>query len=79
MLVVYRFQSPRPVVVANRCNFCRREVGLTGFKCRCVYTFCSQHRYSDKHNCVFYYKSILDRMLFLKGNSVVKQIRLIKI
>ncbi|XP_064387914.1 uncharacterized protein LOC135336068 [Halichondria panicea] len=41
----------------NRCFSCRKKVGLTGFNCRCGYQFCSLHRYADKHNCSFDYKS----------------------
>ncbi|KAJ6894619.1 hypothetical protein NC652_028397 [Populus alba x Populus x berolinensis] len=53
------------MAVANRCHFCRRKVGLTGFKCRCIYPFCSQHRYSGKHNCVFDYKIYDPSLCFL--------------
>ncbi|XP_051230370.1 zinc finger A20 and AN1 domain-containing stress-associated protein 7-like [Lolium perenne] len=42
---------------ANRCATCRKKVGLLGFRCRCDGTFCSVHRYSDKHECGFDYKS----------------------
>ncbi|KAK1643615.1 hypothetical protein QYE76_061454 [Lolium multiflorum] len=42
---------------ANRCATCRKKVGLLGFRCRCEGTFCSVHRYSDKHECGFDYKS----------------------
>ncbi|MQM00782.1 hypothetical protein Taro_033518 [Colocasia esculenta] len=45
-----------PKKPANRCNFCNKRVGLMGFKCRCGEVFCTQHRYSDKHNCVFDYR-----------------------
>lgn len=55
----------------NRCSFCRKRVGLTGFKCRCRQTFCSIHWYSDKHNCVFNYKSA-GRDAIAKANPVVK-------
>ncbi|XP_072258608.1 AN1-type zinc finger protein 6 isoform X1 [Pyxicephalus adspersus] len=41
----------------NRCNFCRKKVGLTGFECRCGNVFCGTHRYSDVHNCSFDYKA----------------------
>lgn len=40
----------------NRCYTCKKKVGLTGFECRCGGTFCSIHRYSDKHGCQFDYK-----------------------
>ncbi|RWR83806.1 zinc finger protein [Cinnamomum micranthum f. kanehirae] len=41
---------------ANRCNSCRKRVGLTGFKCRCGQTFCSIHRFAEEHGCSFDYK-----------------------
>ncbi|XP_038707448.1 zinc finger A20 and AN1 domain-containing stress-associated protein 8-like [Tripterygium wilfordii] len=63
--------SPEKRPVLNRCSFCRKRVGLTGFKCRCGQTFCSQHRYSDKHNCAFDYKSA-GQDAIAKGNPVVK-------
>lgn len=62
----------------NRCSFCRKRVGLTGFKCRCGKTFCSIHRYSDKHNCVFDYKSA-GRDAIAKANPVVKADKVEKI
>jgi hypothetical protein len=55
----------------NRCMSCRKRVGLTGFKCRCGNTFCSLHRYSDKHNCSYDYKSS-GREAIAKANPVVK-------
>jgi hypothetical protein len=50
--------EPAPKKVAtNRCFQCNKKVGLTGFGCRCGNTFCSVHRYSDKHDCSFDYKA----------------------
>lgn len=63
---------------ANRCSFCRKRVGLTGFKCRCGQTFCSTHRYSDKHNCVFDYKAAGQNAI-AKANPVVKADKVEKI
>ncbi|XP_031253155.1 zinc finger A20 and AN1 domain-containing stress-associated protein 6-like [Pistacia vera] len=63
---------------ANRCNFCKKRVGLTGFKCRCGQTFCSMHRYSDKHNCVFDYKGA-GQDAIAKANPVVKADKIEKI
>ncbi|CAB4054614.1 unnamed protein product [Lepeophtheirus salmonis] len=42
----------------NRCQTCKKKVGLTGFECRCGGLFCSIHRYSDKHDCNFDYKEL---------------------
>lgn len=64
--------------VTNRCSFCKKRVGLTGFKCRCGHTFCSQHRYSDRHNCVFNYKSA-GQDAIAKANPVVKADKIDKI
>ncbi|KAK4760948.1 hypothetical protein SAY87_005841 [Trapa incisa] len=63
---------------ANRCSFCRKRVGLTGFKCKCGETFCSIHRYSDKHNCAFNYKGA-GQDAIAKANPVVKADKVQKI
>jgi predicted nucleic acid binding AN1-type Zn finger protein len=55
---------------ANRCATCRKKVGLLGFRCRCDGTFCSVHRYSDKHECGFDYKSA-GREQIAKHNPIV--------
>lgn len=57
--------------VPTRCNCCKKRVGLTGFNCRCGNTFCSLHRYSDKHNCPFDYRAA-GRAAIEKANPVVK-------
>ncbi|XP_058074834.1 zinc finger A20 and AN1 domain-containing stress-associated protein 6-like [Magnolia sinica] len=63
---------------ANRCGSCRKRVGLTGFKCRCGQTFCSLHRYSDKHGCPFDYKGAGQEAIS-KANPVVKADKVEKI
>ncbi|XP_062008999.1 zinc finger A20 and AN1 domain-containing stress-associated protein 6-like [Rosa rugosa] len=63
---------------ANRCSFCRKRVGLTGFKCRCGDTFCSLHRYSNSHNCMFDYKSA-GQDAIAKANPVIKADKIDKI
>lgn len=62
----------------NRCLTCRKRVGLTGFKCRCGGTFCSVHRYSEKHECSFDYKGA-GRDAIAKANPVVKADKVEKI
>jgi hypothetical protein len=54
----------------NRCQVCRKKVGLTGFVCRCGGLFCSIHRYSDKHSCTFNYRE-LGAEEIRKNNPVV--------
>ncbi|CAL8082478.1 unnamed protein product [Orchesella dallaii] len=54
----------------NRCQLCRKKVGLTGFECRCGGLFCSVHRYSDKHDCTFDYRQ-LGAEEIRKNNPVV--------
>ncbi|KAG8391270.1 hypothetical protein BUALT_Bualt01G0170600 [Buddleja alternifolia] len=62
----------------KRCGTCRKRVGLTGFNCRCGSTFCSVHRYTDKHECSFDYRSAGQEAI-AKANPVVKAEKLDKI
>lgn len=62
----------------NRCNACRKRVGLTGFSCRCGNLFCSVHRYSDKHECPFDYRTAAQDAI-AKANPLVKADKLDKI
>lgn len=71
-------ENPMEKKPGNRCSFCRKKIGLTGFKCKCEQTFCSQHRYSDKHNCMFDYKRV-GKDAIAKANPVVKADKIEKI
>lgn len=62
----------------NRCTTCKKRVGLTGFNCRCGDLFCAMHRYSDKHDCPFDYRTA-GRDAIAKANPVVKAEKLDKI
>lgn len=62
----------------SRCATCRKRVGLTGFNCRCGNLFCASHRYSDKHDCPFDYRTA-GRDAIAKANPVVKADKLDKI
>jgi hypothetical protein len=63
---------------SNRCHYCQKKVGLTGFTCRCGRLFCSDHRYSDKHDCTFDYKAENKEML-ARSNPQVFSAKLNKI
>ena len=62
----------------NRCMSCNKKIGLLGFQCKCEYYFCSEHRYSDRHECAFDYKSH-GKELLIKANPniVAKKIDII--
>ncbi|GJQ09679.1 hypothetical protein GpartN1_g1470.t1 [Galdieria partita] len=62
----------------NRCQWCNKKVGLTGFSCRCGFVFCSEHRYSDKHNCNFDFKS-QNKEILSKANPQVVASKINKI
>jgi len=55
----------------NRCHVCNKRVGLTGFTCRCEGLFCGEHRYDNKHDCPFDYKT-MEREELRKNNPVIK-------
>lgn len=57
--------------VSNRCLSCKKKVGLTGFVCKCGSTYCGVHRYPEKHDCTFDFKT-LGREEIAKANPVVK-------
>jgi hypothetical protein len=61
----------------NRCHSCRKRVGLTGFRCRCGEMFCGSHRYSDRHDCSFDYKSAA-RDAIAKENPVVRAAKIVR-
>ncbi|KAL8090176.1 zinc finger A20 and AN1 domain-containing stress-associated protein 5-like [Apium graveolens] len=62
----------------NRCSGCRRKVGLTGFQCRCGKLLCSEHRYSDRHECSYDYKAA-GREAITRENPVVKAAKIVRI
>lgn len=62
----------------NRCTTCSKRVGLTGFNCRCGNLFCAAHRYSDKHDCPFDYRTTAQDAI-AKANPVVRAEKLDKI
>lgn len=62
----------------SRCTTCQKRVGLTGFNCRCGNLFCAVHRYSDKHDCPFDYRTAA-REAIAKANPVVRADKLDKI
>ncbi|GFZ13000.1 Zinc finger A20 and AN1 domain-containing stress-associated protein [Actinidia chinensis var. chinensis] len=70
--------EPKPTEGPRRCTTCKKRVGLTGFKCRCGNLFCGSHRYSDKHDCPFDYRTA-ERDAIAKANPVVKAEKLDKI
>uniref|UniRef100_A0ACD5Y8E4 Uncharacterized protein n=1 Tax=Avena sativa TaxID=4498 RepID=A0ACD5Y8E4_AVESA len=61
----------------NRCHSCRKRVGLTGFRCRCGEMFCGSHRYSDRHDCSYDYKSAA-RDAIAKENPVVRAAKIVR-
>lgn len=62
----------------SRCTTCQKRVGLTGFSCKCGNLFCAAHRYSDKHNCLFDYRTAAQDAI-ARANPVVKAEKLDKI
>ncbi|KAK3001594.1 hypothetical protein RJ639_021600 [Escallonia herrerae] len=62
----------------NRCSGCKRKVGLMGFRCRCGDMFCSEHRYSDRHDCSFDYKAA-GREAIARENPLVRAAKILKV
>nr|XP_043631988.1 zinc finger A20 and AN1 domain-containing stress-associated protein 5-like [Erigeron canadensis] len=64
--------------VVNRCSGCKKKVGLIGFRCRCGEMFCSEHRYSDRHDCSYDYKAA-GREAIARENPVVRAAKILKV
>jgi|UniRef100_A0A914BZ53 predicted nucleic acid binding AN1-type Zn finger protein len=62
--------STTPVKKPNRCQMCKKRVGLTGFTCRCGGLYCGEHRYDNAHNCSFDYKT-MEREKIQRENPIV--------
>jgi len=64
-------EPPKKVQVnTSRCWTCNRKIGLTGFQCKCEFFFCAEHRYSDRHECVFDFKAVGKQQL-TKANPMI--------
>ncbi|KAL7618778.1 hypothetical protein Lser_V15G02543 [Lactuca serriola] len=62
----------------NRCSGCRKKVGLLGFRCRCGEMFCSEHRYTDRHDCSYDYKAA-GRKAIARENPMVRAVKILKV
>jgi hypothetical protein len=49
---------------------CKKKLGLTAVECHCGQTFCSDHRYADKHSCTYDYKGAKSESL-AKANPII--------
>ncbi|XP_062084004.1 zinc finger A20 and AN1 domain-containing stress-associated protein 8 [Humulus lupulus] len=70
--------EPKLKAGPKRCTSCNKRVGLTGFNCRCGNLFCAVHRYSDKHNCPYDYRTAAQNAI-ANANPTVKAEKLDKI
>ena len=57
----------------TRCFQCSKKVGLVGVECRCGFVYCGAHRYAEKHNCTFDFKTFDRSNLTKNNNKVVAQ------
>ncbi|KAL2467504.1 zinc finger A20 and AN1 domain-containing stress-associated protein 5-like [Forsythia ovata] len=57
---------------------CRKKIRLIGFRCRCGEVFCSEHRYSNRHDCSYDYKSTGWKAI-ARENLVVRAAKILKV
>ncbi len=57
--------------IINKCNICKKKLGLMPFKCRCEDIFCSIHRYESEHNCTFDHKTFGRQQLEKDNKKIV--------
>lgn len=60
---------------SNRCESCKKKIGLLGFSCRCGGNYCGMHRYPEKHCCTFDFKAV-GKSMIEKENPLVQASKL---
>lgn len=56
----------------NRCQLCNKKLPLgLRFECRCGFSYCSQHRAHEAHQCTFDYKTYERKNLEKHNQKVV--------
>ena len=76
-IIVEKKNNNLPVTQSNhrKCWNCNKRVGYTGFKCKCGYTFCGSHRYSNAHNCTYdHKKEELDKLRILNPQVIANKL-----
>jgi hypothetical protein len=52
--------------MSNRCEQCRKKLGVIEYKCKCGKLFCITHLHAEEHSCVFDYKA--------EGKNILKKL-----
>lgn len=43
--------------MSNRCEHCKKKLGVCEYKCKCGKLFCISHLHAEEHNCTYDYKT----------------------
>merc|ERR1711911_118703 len=72
-------EPPKKKSKKRRCAVCKKKLTLAeGVDCRCGMLLCGIHRYTDKHECEFDFKSE-DRKILEKNNQKCVDDKVIRI
>lgn len=67
------------IVKRSCCSQCNKKLGpAQRYLCKCEQFFCSLHRYSDRHECSYDYKTAA-RPLLIESNPVVVKEKLVRL
>ena len=64
--------------VRNRCQQCKRKVGLLGFECSCSGLFCQKCRHVESHHCSFDHARA-GKLQLQKNNPLIIASKLVRI
>jgi hypothetical protein len=70
-----RIEATKAPKERNRCENCRKKVGMYGFNCKCEGYFCTVHRYPECHKCPYDHKAE-GKLKIAKENPIVKAAKL---
>lgn len=71
-------EKTEAIMNKTRCFTCSKKLGLIPFECVCKHVYCPVHRYADKHECTFDYKSSAAKEIAAK-NPLVQASKIEKI
>ncbi|AUF82544.1 AN1-like zinc finger [Tetraselmis virus 1] len=55
----------------SNCYFCRKNMGIMVFNCKCGYKYCKKHRLPEQHECTYDHKMFGKETLRMNNPKIV--------
>lgn len=64
-------ESKKDQVDHKKCFTCTKKIGISGFKCKCGFSFCKSHRLPEDHECDYNFKEEALKKLAKENPTVI--------